>query len=162
MAQNKRMDEEEELLRSELAYLEQRREKIADERNEARKLVLSGDASPGSSGIEGSEDDLTASDLLIATGVTRFGVLIIAVYLVQILINLYRYNTRTAAYYRAHADALLLSNKNPKAMEALHKALVPDVDYGRLPRTVTQDVAARASDAVHRYWPGRGGPGRPS
>ena len=159
-AQIERMRKDEAFLRSELTYLEQRRKDIAKERMGARTLVLSRDASPKPKGNAELDENLSAFDLLIATGVTRFGVLIIAVYLVQILINLYRYNTRTAAYYLAHADALLLSNKNPKVMEALHKALVPDVDYGRLPRTMAQNVGTRVSTAARRFWPGRGGPGR--
>ena len=86
----KGMDKGEVLLRLELEYLSKRRDDIAEERDRTRELVLSRDSHPGPDGNGGSEVGLSASDLLIATGVTRFGVLIIAVYLVQILINLYR------------------------------------------------------------------------
>lgn len=160
MRERQALEMEKSMLRQDLEYLSNRREDVAEERDKARGRVLSQELKSGSDGNEGPKSDLTASDLLIATGVTRFGVLIISVYLVQILITLYRYNTRTAAYYRAHADALLLSNENPKAMKALHKALVPNVDYGKLPRTVMQDVGARAADKAKRYIPGGGGPER--
>jgi hypothetical protein len=82
--------------------------------------------------------------------VTRFGVLVIAIYLVQILINLYRYNTRLAAYYRATADSLLLLDHRHERIDGLHASLWPDLDYGRSPQTVPQQLAdrfARLSEA---------------
>jgi hypothetical protein len=46
---------------------------------------------------------------LISTIATRVGAVLILVFLVQILITLYKYNTRLANYYEARADAIELS-----------------------------------------------------
>ena len=66
-------------------------------KDEARNLLLKQMLESQSGAGQDGEDDWTISTLLVATGLTRFGVLILAIYLVQILINLYRYNTRVAA-----------------------------------------------------------------
>ena len=94
-------------------------------------------------------------NLLVATAVTRFGVLVIAIYLVQILINLYRYNTRVAAYYRAAADALVLLDHSPKKIEELRTLLWPDLDYGRSPQTIHQrivEVFSKTADSALTRW----------
>jgi hypothetical protein len=44
--------------------------------------------------------------ILIQTNITRFGTLVLLIFLVSILIPLYRYNARLAAFYRARADTL--------------------------------------------------------
>ena len=75
-------------------------------------------------------------DLLVAAGVTRFGVLIISIYLVQILINLYRYNTRLASFYRAQADSLVLLELDAKVVGRMQAQLLPHVDYGKTPSTI--------------------------
>lgn len=43
---------------------------------------------------------------LIQTSVTRFGPMLIILFFVSILVNLYRYNIRLAAFYDARADAI--------------------------------------------------------
>ena len=93
-------------------------------------------------GIEArTADDVAA--LLVAEAVTRFGVLAIAIYLVQILINLYQYNTRLAAYYLAQKDALVLYDHSSSDIAKLHKQLWPDLQYGKQPRQIPQKVVDR-------------------
>lgn len=83
----------------------------------------------------------------MAESVTRFGVLAVAIYLVQILINLYRYNTRLAAYYLAHRDTLLLQAEEPERLSALHQRLWPDLQYGRVPSTIPTKIVESMADA---------------
>ena len=94
----------------------------------------------------GEEGATTTTDprLVVASTVTRIGVMVIAIYLVQILLNLYRYNTRTAAYYLAHADALMLADMEAETIASLHAALMPNINYGRAPQTLLQ----RGAEAI--------------
>ena len=123
-------------LSTQIGILSKRLEYLDKEKSTARASLLAHDANndPG--------NDPVITDRLIATSVTRFGVLIVAIYLVQILIDLYRYNTRTAAYYQAHADCLLFSGRDPEELAKLHKVLRPDVNYGKLPKnpSVSNDL----------------------
>jgi len=48
-------------------------------------------------------------NLLIASGITRFGILFVMVFLMQVLVSLYRYTMRLSAYYLSQADALVLA-----------------------------------------------------
>ena len=88
--------------------------------------------------------------LLVAASLTRIGVLVVAIFLVQILLNLYRYNMRVAAYYLAHADALLLVDLSASKLRALHSSLWPNVGYGRTPATVMERVAGAVNDRLRR------------
>ena len=74
----------------------------------------------------------------------------ISIYLVQILINLYRYNTRVAAHYLAQADVLILKDLNVDDFTAAHKALWPDLDYGKMPRSPTESLVRQMWE---RYGP---------
>ena len=52
------------------------------------------------------------SKQMIQTNITRFETLILIIFLVNILINLYRYNIRLSVYYDSRADSLLLLYQN--------------------------------------------------
>jgi len=45
---------------------------------------------------------------LVQTNITRFGTIVMIIFLVSILTPLYRYNIRLATYYDAHGDILQL------------------------------------------------------
>ena len=79
-------------------------------------------------------------NLLYAAGVTRFGVLAIVIYLVQILINLYRYNVQVAGFYMGQADALLLLDHSAKKIRALSRAMSPGIDFGRTPQALPERI----------------------
>ena len=101
--------------------------------------------------VEGELPDAVADPrLLVATGLTRVGVLVVAIFLVQILLNLYRYNMRVAAYYLAHADALILVDLSASKLRALHSVLWANVGYGRTPATVMERVAGAVNDRLRR------------
>lgn len=113
----------------------------------ARTAILT--SRPGSSGNSNGlnvAESGTDQQLLIASTVTRLGVAVIAIYLVQILLSLYRYNTRMAADYLAHADTLMMAELDPKAVKGLHTVLLPSVKYGEMPTTFLQ----RSMDAIEQ------------
>ena len=98
-----------------------------------------------------------------ATNATRVVVILITLFLVQILVSLYRYNTRLAGYYDARADALLLLHAEEGIVQRmpfaeLMAALSPDgVDFGRAPKTSLDHAMAMAKEVLRVG--GRGRPG---
>ena len=113
----------------------------------ARTAILTSRPGRGgnSNGLNVTESG-TDQQLLIASTVTRLGVAVIAIYLVQILLSLYRYNTRMAADYLAHADTLMMAELDPKTVKGLHSVLLPSVKYGEMPTTFLH----RSMDAIER------------
>ena len=102
-------------------------------------------------GISNGGDNFIA-ELLITTGITRIGVSIIAIYLVQILINLYRYNTQTAAYYRALADFLILADASDyEKIKSLHGGLLPNIGFKKAPKIVSQKIVDAISAALENF-----------
>ena len=75
---------------------------------------------------------------LVLTSVTRFGTLGIVLFLVAILIPLYKYNVRLASFYISIGDALAmtkLENDKNGNLELLVRLLTPTYDFGRSPKT---------------------------
>lgn len=89
-----------------------------------------------------------ASKLLLASAVTRFGILAIVIFLVQILIGLYRYNARIASAYLAEADALTLLDVEPEKLALLVKSLTPGVGFDKGVSTLPEKLLESISDAV--------------
>lgn len=78
---------------------------------------------------------------IVATAITRVGVVLIIVFLVQILMGLYRYNTRLIAFYHTRQDLLSVWDGNPKTLKALHEIIsAPKVDFGKEPKHPLEDV----------------------
>lgn len=71
---------------------------------------------------------------LVQTNVTRFGVLVIVIFLAKILLPQYRYSVRLAAFYDAVGDAMALGHCLPPTKESI-EALFPRVDFSELPAT---------------------------
>jgi hypothetical protein len=89
-------------------------------------------------GAQGQPDNI---NLLIASGITRFGILFIMLFIVQILVNLYRYTMRLSSYYLSQADALLLSDGTSDDLLKIVPALSPaTVDFGKPPATPIEHV----------------------
>lgn len=74
--------------------------------------------------------------------ITRVTVGILLIFLIQILVKMYRYNVRLAAFYEARADALqLASNLNSVAVERAAKLLSPEaIDFGEMPEPPSKQV----------------------
>lgn len=79
------------------------------------------------------------------TTISRVGVLVVLLFLVSFLVNLYRYNMRLAAYYDARADALALFQLTDLGLPELILALSPDgMDFGKMPRSPTDHAVELA------------------
>ena len=80
--------------------------------------------------------------------------LVLLAFLLQLLVSLYRYNTRLAAYYDARADALFFAATQGGDLDALIDMLSPDsLDYGRSPKLAAGqivEVAKSLSPATGR------------
>lgn len=88
------------------------------------------------------EDKLASENFLIAASVTRISVIVIIVFLIQILIGLYRYNVRFATFYGSRKDLLLISGGDLKKSQQAKMIFTPDqVDFGRVPKPMIQEVA---------------------
>jgi hypothetical protein len=90
------------------------------------------------------------TSFLISTVTTRVGIVVLLLFLVQILVPLYRYNTKLAGFYDARADALeLVDNDNSDGLDRLVTILSPDtLDFGKAPATPTQQALDAAKEVI--------------
>ena len=74
--------------------------------------------------------------------IIRFGVMSFIAFFLQLLVSLYRYNMRLAAYYDARGDALFFAAQDkPDGLDALTEIFSPDgVDYRRSPNVATKQI----------------------
>ncbi len=75
---------------------------------------------------------------LIQTSITRFGLLAVIGFFVALLVSLYRYNVRLAAYYTARADFFhIFSGETLTSSETLAMIgmLTPSIEFGKPPAT---------------------------
>jgi hypothetical protein len=79
---------------------------------------------------------------LIEPNITRFGTMIVVSFLVSILVPLYRYNIRLAAFYDARADGLELmkTNLRTNGFINLSASLTPALDFGKQPATPIEHI----------------------
>ena len=125
-----------------IASQEKTVEKLEDSFRDALKRSISG-VTPAATGQEGL-------NLLIASGITRFGILFVMMFILQVLINLYRYTMRLSAHYLAQADALLLASNSDETLLKILPALMPtQVDFGRRPTTSVEELS-RILDTIKR------------
>jgi len=89
--------------------------------SEIDKFVVSNENTPSDTG------------LLVASAATRFGIVLIIVFLVQILVGVYRYSARITAFYESRIDILLLSGKTRVATELSDLMMPSMIDFGRNP-----------------------------
>jgi hypothetical protein len=79
-----------------------------------------------------------ATPIDVSTLATRLGSVLILLFLVQILVTLYRYTIRVAAFYDGRADAILfasLASTNLSFMDAGTFFTPTNVDFGKVPRS---------------------------
>lgn len=86
--------------------------------------------------IAGNIDDFKASQnqahILISTVTTRIGSVLLLIFLVQILVTAYRYNSKLGAHYEARADALELEVHSGLKLTELVPSLSPEgITYGK-------------------------------
>lgn len=86
------------------------------------------------SNLNSNDQLILDSKQMIQTNITRFGTLILILFFVNILINLYRYTIRLSVYYDSRADSLLLLHKNIDVTnyEKLVSTMNPHIlDFGK-------------------------------
>lgn len=86
----------------------------------------------------------------ISTSIARLSAAGLLLFLVQIFITLYRYNSRLGSYYTARADALqLFGNRSLDDLQRFTAILSPDsLDFGELPKPPSEQVMQFARDAL--------------
>jgi hypothetical protein len=77
---------------------------------------------------------------MIASAITRVGVVLVIVFLVQILIGLFRYNSRLITFYNARRDLLQIWNGDLKDMDKLEDMFAPRVDFGKEPKHPIDEI----------------------
>ena len=78
---------------------------------------------------------------ITATAITRVGVVLIIVFLVQILMGLYRYNTRLITFYASRKDIVNLWNGNLADLPKLTLTFnSPRVDFGKEPKHPLEEI----------------------
>lgn len=88
---------------------------------------------------------------IVATAITRLGVVLIIVFLVQILMGLYRYNTRLIAYYNSRRDLLTLWEGDPKKLQPLNAVMAPPTfDFGKDPKHPLEDLIRAIGGQVNK------------
>lgn len=87
---------------------------------------------------------------IVATLSTRVGALFILIFLVQILVNLYRYNVRLSTYYDARADAFEIYGASADAdLADMIRALSPEnLDFGKTPSSPAQQAVELAKEVM--------------
>jgi hypothetical protein len=110
--------------------------------NQIREYQIEQRAKGSSDGTESADTNVIVWQRLIQTSVTRFGILAVIGFFVSLLVSLYRYNVRLAAFYRARADGLLFlqngvvgGSNTVRNFETLERVLTPQLDFGRTPAT---------------------------
>jgi hypothetical protein len=86
---------------------------------------------------------------LIRTSLVRFGGVGVILFLISILVPIYRYNVRLATFYLARADSLTLS-KDVRVDDfgQLTNLLTPAILFDKEPRTPIETVSALVKDAA--------------
>ena len=108
-------------------------------------------------GVETSEVNTTVDvpfSLLVQTNVTRFGAMIIIIFFVSILVNLYRYLMRLSAYYEARGDILsIMSVKHATSqqMRTYVDVFSPEsYDFGRAPKSPSEQAVELAKTIISK------------
>lgn len=80
------------------------------------------------------------------TTIIRIGVILLLAFLLQLLVTLYRYNSRLAAYYDARADVLFYASEYEGGdLAVLVELFSPDsLDYGKSPKLAASQVVEAA------------------
>jgi len=79
-------------------------------------------------------DERFLTQQLLASGLTRFGILFVIIYLVQVLVGIYRYSMRQAEFFESRAASLILAGE--QGMEHWRDEFIsPQIDFGAPPRS---------------------------
>jgi hypothetical protein len=108
-----------------------------------RSLRVAAAADDAKGPSEASPVDANVTARLIQTSVTRFGLLAVIGFFVALLVSLYRYNIRLAAYYVSRADFFRIFGDvtlNTAETAAIMSALTPGIEFGKMPSTPSAQI----------------------
>ena len=96
---------------------------------------------------------LNSSNIIISASVIRIGIVLLLIFLVQILVSLYRYTYRLSAFYDARADALeLLEPEEEITTETIEKIAVllspGNINFGKTPQSPTAQAIDIAKEII--------------
>jgi hypothetical protein len=77
---------------------------------------------------------------IIATAITRIGVVLVIIFLAQILIGLYRYNTRLITFYHSRRDLAQIWDGKIGNIDKLQKLMAPNIDFGKEPKHPLDEI----------------------
>jgi hypothetical protein len=99
--------------------------------------------------------DSSKTQLFASTITTRLGSVLILLFLVQILVTLYRYNMRLAAFYDGRADALILITSGDDFEFSKYSDFITptNLDFGKLPATPFSHAMEAAKEIVKTKMP---------
>ncbi len=90
---------------------------------------------------------------LVASAITRFGVIVIIMFFAQSLISLYRYALRMSSSYKAKALTLVLAAGHEEKLEIFSKFSSTDhIGMGREAKSVSEEIA-KLSDLIKAIKP---------
>lgn len=79
--------------------------------------------------------------------ILRVSVIGMLVFLIQILVSLYRYNSRLIAFYSSRRDAIIMAGTDPDKARIYIELLFPEsLDFGRMPQHPLHEMAALLRD----------------
>ena len=96
------------------------------------------------------ENDSKSLEFWIASLSTRVGAVLLLIFLVQILVTMYRYQVRLASYYDARADALDIAGKsNVNTLIQIIAALSPEgIEFGKVPKSPGENAVDLARNVL--------------
>ncbi|MBG6209770.1 NAD-dependent DNA ligase [Labrenzia sp. EL_126] len=94
-----------------------------------------------------STRNIDAFTSLIAVTATRVGAIFLSIYLIQILLSIFKYYTRLSAFYKGRATALL-GVGDEKAEELLATLSPENIDFAKTPSLPYEKVLELAKEAV--------------
>jgi len=122
--------------------VEKRLERMEDEQAQLKATIASQASSVG---------DQSRTQQMVTTTTTRVGSVIILLFLVQVLVTLYRYNIRAAAFYDGRADALIMARREDTELGTLVEIFTPTtLDFGKMPSTPLHAVLETAKEALRK------------
>lgn len=77
---------------------------------------------------------------IIATAITRIGVVLVIIFLAQILIGLYRYNTKLITFYHSRRDLVQILDGKSANLDELQKLMAPNFDFGKEPKHPLDEI----------------------
>ncbi|MEM6932711.1 MAG: hypothetical protein AAF526_03910 [Pseudomonadota bacterium] len=91
------------------------------------------------------------SSFLIASAITRFGIVAIIVYIIQVLVSLYRYNMRLASFYSSRLKAILHGQNTEGSIDFFAKLFdTSEISFGKDINGPTQDIKEIIQAAIER------------